>query len=569
MAVSIDLLSFASCLRITDTTASDQLTGAAIFYSYERQVNSVSNPVLAEARSDHGKSPQVACHSFLAVFFSGNARLRQTHLVRGSSDCLDEAQPASAHSIRRRKPMKICPTCHLVYKDRFVFCTRDGTLLDASMRTNPSTPRSIPQSGNGADSDRIETAGTSLRVMRCPACAMEYPLTFTSCPSDGMRLSEKKPQPACVASLASLSIPDEQNLPEEFPTTELEDRNILYGRHSVPAPHFAISTSGEQGHSPAQEAVILPVIEDDEPELEESQPAGEESIYPIEPQHEPSASTESRAETQPSNSFEDYYSQPRPGYDTSPLGGSRPSSEPRSVQVAAKAIVSSLTTIAALALYLVYNAGSQSPSTDAATQQDYYVAQAPVFIPTPEEARNYSDESRSEAHKETDDRKSENRLSDSDSSIARTNPSPVQPSARQSQPVTKSDVRAPREVETGPVLAHSTANRITSRLVSVRKNRILSGVRYNLTFALQEQTGRMIKWNSLLISTRSARGVNQSQTVPFYHRQGAAGSLTFTVSIEMKGATETDWRGRVICTTLGADDRGRPMQAQFGAMVAP
>lgn len=444
--------------------------------------------------------------------------------------------------------MKTCPACHLVYEDRFIFCTRDGTILDSNTKVNGSSTRRATKDSNSIAPDSLDSPVTAHKVMRCPVCAMEFPLTFTSCPSDGMRLVEKKPQPRVVASQISPAVS------EEIVTEELS------------------STTTSQ-----VESVPEPVITD---ELEESLPESEVVIYPSEPEPEPPVLIEPVPEAEASNSFEDYYSEPERRYVTAPLAGESKDDEPRSLKLAAKAVVAGLALIAVFALYFVYNAASQKPVAATTPQQEAYVEQPRVFIPTPEEARNYKDESEEAPSDEVIPNEEQNRDEATDRQIAKNIPSAsedsntrrkpaVEPAARESVPVTKSEVRAAREVDTGPVIPQSTEGRISSRLVRVRSSKIGAGVRYDLTFSLEEQTGRTVRWDRMLVSTRSSRGINQTQTLPFYHRQGADGSLTFTVSVEMKGGSDADWRGRVVCTTLGTDERGRAMQARFGASVSP
>jgi hypothetical protein len=99
--------------------------------------------------------------------------------------------------------------------------------------------------------------------------------------------------------------------------------------------------------------------------------------------------------------------------------------------------------------------------------------------------------------------------------------------------------------------------------------RTASGVRYDLTYDLQDESGRHAQWKRMLISTRSASGVSHSEAIPFVHRLGARGALTFTVSVEMRGRSEADWQGRVVCTTTGSDYDGKPLLASFGTNVRP
>lgn len=462
--------------------------------------------------------------------------------------------------------MKTCTTCHLVYEDRFIFCTRDGTTLDSSI--NATSKRKIKTQNIGSDTVVYRSANTQLRVMYCPACAMEYPLTFTSCPSDNMPLREKKPRPVAALAQSAQIIEERAAIPEE-PVLEIP----AYIDSPVEVESEVESMEIQAVSEESLRSMHEPVYETEE-KISSTEEYYEQPVL-FEPALEVQTSFEPVRESKTSGVFEDYYSATPKGYDTAPLGAANQERESRAMQMAAKALMIGLAAIALIAFYLVYNAGSPSPVSESPIPQEMLVAQAPVFIPTPEEARNYSEEpaeNPSDEPVEEDNEKGDQPIrigqAKSNDTISK-KPSQFQPPARETVPVTNSEVRAPREVETGPVIPQSTGGQIASRLVRTRSNRIGSGVRYDLTFALEEQTGRIVKWDRMQISTRSARGVNQSQMVPFYHRQGASGSLTFTVSVEMKGGSDSDWRGRVICTTLGTDDRGRTMQARFGATVAP
>jgi hypothetical protein len=120
-----------------------------------------------------------------------------------------------------------------------------------------------------------------------------------------------------------------------------------------------------------------------------------------------------------------------------------------------------------------------------------------------------------------------------------------------------------------PAMPRVDPGNIDARLIRVRSMRTMSGMRYDLTFDLQDSSGRHAQWERMLISTRSASGISHTQAVPFVHRLGANGALTFTLSVEMPGRSEPDWHGRVICTTSGEDVDGRPVRASFAASVRP
>jgi hypothetical protein len=120
-----------------------------------------------------------------------------------------------------------------------------------------------------------------------------------------------------------------------------------------------------------------------------------------------------------------------------------------------------------------------------------------------------------------------------------------------------------------PALPRGDAGGFDARLIRVRSTKTQAGIRYDLTFNMQEQAGRAANWQRVLVSTRSMSGASHSQAIPFSHKLGATGALTFTISVELTGHSESDWQGRVTCTTLGWDNKGTPLQASFGANVTP
>ena len=71
--------------------------------------------------------------------------------------------------------MKTCPSCGLEFEDRYVFCTEDGSRLIEAMQATAAEAESA---------ESLDTAQTAPPVLYCPACAMEYPLTFAACPVD-------------------------------------------------------------------------------------------------------------------------------------------------------------------------------------------------------------------------------------------------------------------------------------------------------------------------------------------------------------------------------------------------
>ncbi|HLG15884.1 MAG TPA: hypothetical protein VJH03_15465 [Blastocatellia bacterium] len=116
------------------------------------------------------------------------------------------------------------------------------------------------------------------------------------------------------------------------------------------------------------------------------------------------------------------------------------------------------------------------------------------------------------------------------------------------------------------------SHRITARATAVALalfGLAASYKQYDLTFDAQEQTGRPVLWKQLSLTTRSASGLNRSQMLPFSERLSRSGSFTFTVSAVLQGVAESDWRGRVICSSFGVDDTSRVVKATFSTDVSP
>jgi outer membrane biosynthesis protein TonB len=146
-------------------------------------------------------------------------------------------------------------------------------------------------------------------------------------------------------------------------------------------------------------------------------------------------------------------------------------------------------------------------------------------------------------------------------------PAPQSPSNSSTRP----QIAANRQLEEEPVSRPRTVTNspVNMNLVRVRSHRTESGVRYDLTFTLQQNEGRVIRWERLNLSTRSASGLSHSEVVPFYQRLGSSGSLNFTVSVEMRGRSDADLYGRITCTGVGTDVDGRNIKTDFTARVNP
>jgi len=250
-------------------------------------------------------------------------------------------------------------------------------------------------------------------------------------------------------------------------------------------------------------------------------------------------------------------------------------------RVAAIAIVIVLAVFGLVALYtLASNLTRRSPSNvvRVATNAETVPESLP-FVPTPREAQDYKEEapissppvsSAPQSVRPVDRARNESLSPSQPKGGALKNgvaPTAVLSSVASSPsaPVVTTRVSNPPM----PALPRGPSGGFDARLIRVRSAKTSAGVRYDLTFNMQEQAGRSAQWQRVLITTRSANGTSHSEAIPFSHRLGAAGALTFTISVEMTGRSEADWQGRIVCTTLGWDNKGAPLQTSFGASVAP
>jgi hypothetical protein len=445
--------------------------------------------------------------------------------------------------------MKNCPTCDLDFEDEFMFCAEDGSRLEYTVEFPHSIPKQIAP-------PVIKPAPVS--ALYCPACQGEYPLTFTLCPIDGLRLARekfsptKKKEPAAVepeilrrigVKPAFIKSSVVESLVVEPPVVESSAID-LQSRDD----RFAESLSE------AQDVFSSPVAEEI-PRLTIREAA--EAVY------DEMAGAMSRIKTR-LTVLRDQASKAR-------IVGQQ-TARPPDLRLAARVTVIGLSLFALLALYAAYDYVTSRPSLKPRAEKTEELAEVSPLIPTPEEARNYVEEDdRPTDETEVAESGGRGRAAEAPRSgatrqlLSNAERQPVSNAERQPKPTQ----REAQHIITGPVPSQSTGGRIDARLLRVRSAKASPGVRYDLTFVLHEEAGDPVRWERLVISTRSAKGLNQTQTIPFRHRQGASGSLTFTVSVQMFGPSEADLRGRVLCTTIGADQSGRAMKASFGANVAP
>ncbi|MEW6211427.1 MAG: hypothetical protein AB1631_23885 [Acidobacteriota bacterium] len=456
--------------------------------------------------------------------------------------------------------MKNCPMCDLDFEDEFIFCAEDGSRLEylVEFQRKDSISKQI-------DSPPIKPA--TVTALYCPACQGEYPLTFTVCPIDGLRLTREKfsaPKkkeppavepavigPATVKQIIVKPTMVEQPIAEPTivkpPIVESTLRIDLQPRDDR-------STAGLS--EPQQDDVLLLPVAEEIPRATLRQAM--EAVY------DEMAGAMSRIKSRLS-ALRDQALKAR--------AYGRHIAEPPDLRLAARVTVIGLSLFALLALYAAYDYVTSRPSLKPRAEKTGEVAEVSPLIPTPEEARNY---------KESEDQPTEEIEATGSSGGGRAIETPRPGATRQllsnaerqsisnAEPKPKpTQAKEPQPIDTGPVPSQSTGGRINARLLRVRSAKANPGVRYDLTFVLHEEAGDAVRWERLVISTRSAKGLNQTQTIPFHHRQGASGSLTFTVSVQMFGPSEADLKGRVVCTTIGSDPSGRAMRASFGANVAP
>jgi len=359
--------------------------------------------------------------------------------------------------------MKTCQVCALEVEDTYQFCPDDGLSLGAISGT--SVNKSASPSEVDDETDRA-------MVLYCPACAAEYPLTFSECPTHGVKLT----------------------------------------RHNISRlTNRAAATATEPEFKSYSEPLTEP----------------------------------------PEQGFE------RPGF-----------------RVAAIATLIALAVFALVGMYALLSSVSRRPSAPVARITE---AAPQPFVPTPQEAQDYKEEQpapvASRLPEPQPERTVEQKNHDASSTAERSARNKAADQSGAKPPVESRsesvNSMAKASMPQMPALPRGNSGGFDARLIRVRSSKTSSGFRYDLTFNMQEQAGRSAQWQRVLITTRSASGVNHSQAIPFAHRLGAAGALTFTISVELAGRSEADWQGRVVCTTLGWDNQGAPLQASFGANLTP
>jgi hypothetical protein len=429
--------------------------------------------------------------------------------------------------------MKTCPECGIALQDEYQFCPEDGASLD--------------QSNQIAEQDVTAAAqrdAAPVVVLYCPACAAEYPLTFSECPVHHTALTRHN-VPARVTHqprARRLHLVSPAALMDEQPNGE------------------ASESQTRQSGIEAYEAALENLVE---------HKAGDEAV-------------EDRAVWPDDNAKPD---------------------EASKYRKTAMAVAVALALLALVGIYALVSNASRKPVTPSkgavATKAS---AQQTITVETPQAALDYPDEgfanarvtdvpaaSKPTTHEATADARvrpqrgvtdaastapkmAERQAADSRRAqmvapTPRPAPIPAQTAPVQSAPVQSAMMRQPAATEL--VLPRGTFGQVAARLTGVRAARTMGGYRYELTFHLADQVGQATQWERLAIVTRTASGATRQQQIPFYHRLGADGTMSFTVRVEMPGRAPADWQGRIICTSIGSDSNGRVHRASFGANVSP
>jgi hypothetical protein len=430
--------------------------------------------------------------------------------------------------------MKTCPVCALDLEDSYLFCPDDGSNLGGSFDAPENEQTTVAPNHSQAEAV----------VLYCPTCAAEYPLTFSECPVHGIKLTKHQlREPSSIPIVAPVS-----NSSPEPPTSSV-------------VPH-------QKNPEPIRLLTTLPL---QRPEIDVPHKALPKPLEP-EPQHEevktqtPPTPLPVRTSISEDEGFREY---------SSLTGDKRPEhgSDRPGFRVAAIAVVVALSVGSLVAIYSLVKNLSRKRAT-AAVQVSNNVAATPLpFVPTPQQAQDYKEEPPPPAavSEGTESTKKGARPVDTSRSEAVERSRTVNPPVPQKPQPTAPVQPTPVRVSTRPMppLPSGNSGGFDARLIRMRSRKTAQGFRYDLTFNMQEKAGRWTQWQRVLVTTHSASGLTHSQAIPFSERLGATGALTFTISVELLGRNEADWQGRVVCTTLGWDNKGAPLQASFGANIAP
>ena len=492
--------------------------------------------------------------------------------------------------------MKTCPVCALDLEDSFLYCPDDGSTLTFLGRG--------PHGDADLSDDSPDNEKPGGVVLYCPTCAAEYPLTFSSCPVHGVPLTthhipkppspEPDPPDRQVVSQSTITRqPEAQDQPgAAIPAKVLDFKRAVAAAQS---PQFtglsreSTSVRDDVEDRPGEDFRGAPV------ETDENVVGIHAAAYEDDNFHRTASGSHHRGRASGHHEraidrYERELDSLTASHDEEPESTAHELRLDRpGFRVAATITAIALGVFALAAIYnLVTNFARRSTPTSNKTVSAKRDTSAPQpFIATPLEAQEYQEKAPDAPLREeplaqparqpeqTHEPRVEPPRRERTSLPATENAVPVKPDVRpapKSQPseAASPPTPAPRASTSAmPPVPKDNSAGFDARLIRVRSRQTPAGVRYDLTFNMQEQAGRPALWQRLLISTRAASGASHSEAIPFSHRLGPSGALTFTISVEMTGRSEADWRGRINCTTLGWDLKGGLLQTSFGANVTP
>ncbi len=420
--------------------------------------------------------------------------------------------------------MKTCQVCALELEDSYMFCPEDGSSL---------TPVDASSAGFAGTQSIADSTNV---VLYCPACGAEYPLTFSSCPVHGVPLTKQRIQSEIKQPAT------------EMPTAQVNTETIALNR-----PPFITLHKNTPTHSFDREL--------------------ESNIVTV------SQSAAIKDPIEQRESVVDASTSPRSGIRPPAFSSEAREADQTGFRIAAIATMIALAVFGLVGLYALVSNLSRRPSPPTRQASQSESAQEVPFVVIPEAAQDLKEEQpAAPATEKTPEPPPARRVDEperkvtlSSSNLIRTRTAPEAQSIQRMPSEAKSVSTAATQASDlpAPLSSHTSSREFDSRLVRARSSRTSAGYRYDLTFNMQEQLGHSTQWQRVLITTRSASGASHTQAIPFVHRLGATGALTFTISVELTGRSEADWRGRINCTTLGWDNTGAPLQATFAANVTP
>ena len=393
--------------------------------------------------------------------------------------------------------------------------------------------------------------GIGVNTMKtCSSCGSDLDDAFSFCPEDGAVLFESHAAPESEVAEAASSKPSTLMMCCSACAAEYPPNFEV-----CPLDHAPLVARTGQPH--------ISQSKDDEPSIPAALSDGARSEPP-------------QSETDPDSETANPPGEKAPIQFT--LSYSDEATRDPSFSIAAALTAASLIIVSLVGLVLITSSLRQRrPDPAPISIADSTMSAKPqVYIATPEVALNYAEP---EA-RPSDDSTSPGKPRDATVEKPLGVRPAVSPAPRSAgtpvtlPPVTSPPVRQPRTVSDAVQIQPHASDGLTwsafrSHLVGSNATRTSSGLHYDLTFSLEDQTGKAQFLRSLTILTRSSSGASKSQTLPFRHRIGPTGILTFTIGVDMPGRSTVDWGGHVSMVLAGSDSVGLPFETRFAAPLRP